>query len=378
VEQRRLDPRGALRHRAPGAACREPGGGAGGRREADARAIARRAAEGKRVCPAAGVPRHRRRGRRGARHHAGRGVAARQLPSRRGADPRDPRRSAARLLPTATEARRGAPHRLSARVRRRLGLRRAHRQPLRPGDAAPVRARLPARAAARDRRAVGGGDHAAGGACREPAARGDAHPRRARRARGSRRARRAAARRERARRRAGRGGAARARTLAARGRLRRSARAAAARPGPQGHAGAAVARAAPRGAGDERRPGRARRAPAAGRDQRDGAQHHHQHAPDLRPRLGGARGKREPDRRRAAAGEPLRGDGFPDAQPLSQRDRRARARLAADRAGSRAGGARGRRRGSRDSSRRPRAARLCGAGPRASTRGSASAATSRE
>ena len=38
---------------------------------------------------------------------------------------------------------------LSARLRPRLGLRRAHRQPVRSRDAAPLRARLPARAAAR-------------------------------------------------------------------------------------------------------------------------------------------------------------------------------------------------------------------------------------
>ena len=40
---------------------------------------------------------------------------------------------------------------LSARIRHRLGLRRAHRQPLRPADAVPIRAGLSARAALDDR-----------------------------------------------------------------------------------------------------------------------------------------------------------------------------------------------------------------------------------
>ena len=79
----------------------------------------------------------------GRRDHAGRRMAARQLSPRRRADPRDPRRPAAGLLPPAAEAGRRAARRLSARVRPRLGLRRPHRQPVRPRDAAPLRARLP-------------------------------------------------------------------------------------------------------------------------------------------------------------------------------------------------------------------------------------------
>ena len=57
-----------------------------------------------------------------------------------------------------------------ARVRRGLGVRRPHRQPVRSGGADPVRARLPDRPAAQHRRAVGRGDHAAHRAGREPAA----------------------------------------------------------------------------------------------------------------------------------------------------------------------------------------------------------------
>ena len=88
-------------------------------------------------------------------------MAARQLSSRRRADPRNPRRPAAGLLSAVAEAGRRAVRRLSARVRPGLGLRRPYRQPLRPRDAVALRARLPARPAADDRRAVGGGDHAA-------------------------------------------------------------------------------------------------------------------------------------------------------------------------------------------------------------------------
>ena len=74
--------------------------------------------------------------------HAGRRVARRQLPHRRRAAPRDPRRPAPdyyRELPKLAE---GPLARVSARLRSGLGFRRAHRQPLRPGDAASVRARL--------------------------------------------------------------------------------------------------------------------------------------------------------------------------------------------------------------------------------------------
>ena len=58
----------------------------------------------------------------------------------------------------------------------------------------------------------------------------------------------------------------------------------------------------------------ARRAPAAGRRERHGAQHHHQHAPDLRRRLDGVVRARQPGRRRARGRQRLREHGFPDAQ----------------------------------------------------------------
>ena len=215
-------------------------------RHASARLSAARSARAcattKRSCSRR-TARSRRRWTKAA-HHAGRRVAARQLPRRRGADPRDPRGPAAGLLPPAAEAR-GRPVRgIPARVRHRLGIRRAHRQPLRSGDAAPLRARLPERAAADHRRVVGGGDHAAHRAGREPAARRAAHRRQPRGARrkptrsptgcSASTASRAepdaliacaAARRR--------------RTLP---RVRRAARAAAARSGSDGHAGAGVAR----------------------------------------------------------------------------------------------------------------------------------------
>ena len=60
----------------------------------------------------------------------------------------------------------------SAGLRPVLGLRRPHRQPLRPADAVPLPARLPDRAATDDRRALGGRDHAARRAGRESTAPG--------------------------------------------------------------------------------------------------------------------------------------------------------------------------------------------------------------
>ena len=115
------------------------------------------------------LSRDRQRDRRAPRHHAGSGMAGRQLLSRRTADPRNPLRPAAGLLSATAKAGRRAVRRLSARVRPRLGLRRPHRQPLRPGDAVPLRARLSGRAAADDRRTLGGRDHAADRADRKPA-----------------------------------------------------------------------------------------------------------------------------------------------------------------------------------------------------------------
>ena len=116
------------------------------------------------------LSRARRSQPRGGRHHSGRRVARRQLLHRRRAAPGHPRPLAARLLSRAAEARGGASARLPSRPRHRLGLRGAHRQPVRPRGAASLRAGVPARAAPPDRRAVGGGDHAAHRAGRELAA----------------------------------------------------------------------------------------------------------------------------------------------------------------------------------------------------------------
>ena len=140
------------------------------------------------------VSRDRQRHPRGARDHAGGGMARRQLPRRRRAAARDPRRPSARVLSRAAQAGRGAARRLPARLRHRLGVRGPYRQPVRSRDAPALRARLPARAAADDRRAVGGGDHAARRARREPPAPGREHRARARGAPGGRRAGRRAAR----------------------------------------------------------------------------------------------------------------------------------------------------------------------------------------
>ena len=96
--------------------------------------FARRAPAQQRKGAARGLSLDRARRRRRPRHHAGRRMGARQLPRRRGADPRDPRGPAAGLLSPAAQARRRTVRRISARVRHRLGLRRAHRQPLRARD----------------------------------------------------------------------------------------------------------------------------------------------------------------------------------------------------------------------------------------------------
>ena len=68
----------------------------------------------------------------------------------------------------------GPPRGLPAGPRPRLGLRRPHRQPLRPGEPAAHGARLPGRGAADDRRAVGDRDQPADPPRREPAAPGGA------------------------------------------------------------------------------------------------------------------------------------------------------------------------------------------------------------
>ena len=263
-------------------------------------------------------------------------MVGRQLPRRRGPDPGDPRGSAGGLLPAAAEAGRRAARRVSAGLRPGLGVRRPRRQPLRPGAAAPIRRRLPARSAADDRRALGGRDHAAHRPRREPAPRGGADRARPRSARASGPGGGPAARGRRPRRRAGRRSAARVRTGATAAHVRGSARAAPAGPGSARHSSAAVARRAPGGSGNDGGRDRAARAPATGRDERDGPQRDHERAHDLRGRLGGALRERQPRRRRAPRGERLRADGLPDARPLSRCDRRARARLRPHRARSRA------------------------------------------
>ena len=249
-----------------------------------------------------------------------------------------------RLLSAIAEVGHRTFRRLSAGLRRGLGLRRSYGQPLRPRDAAPVRARLPARSAADDRRTVGGRDHAAHRARGESSTRGEAHRDRPRRAPGSGRPGRPAPGRERAPERADPRGLSALRTGTLAGGLRRSTRATAAGPGSEGHAGADVARGAPGGPGNDRRRDRARRAPETGCDERDGPQHHHQHAPDLRRRLGGAVRERQSRRRHAAVRQRLRGHGFSDAQPLPQRDRGARAGLETDGTGDCASGTSGRKR----------------------------------
>ena len=195
-----------------------------------------------------------------------RGVAAQQLPHRRGADSRDPRGPPAGLLPRAAQARDRDARRLPARLRPRLGLRRAHRQPLRSRDAAPLRPRLPARAAAHDRRALGPGDLAARRARREPPAPGradrcaEASPA----SRPTRSPTRCSARTAHPK----PGPAAVLQMLEQApfsAGLRGPARPEAARAGPGGHARARVARRAARARGDDGRGGRPRRAPGAGR-----------------------------------------------------------------------------------------------------------------
>ena len=158
-------------------------------------------------------------------------------------------------------------------------------------------------AAAHDRRAVGGRDHAAHRPGREPAALAERIVSgRANRA-ARRRARRPAARRRRASRRPTRPPRWPA-SIAARCRAASrcswcSACATRIRPSSR----PALARRAPRGAGHDRRRDRAPRAPAPGRDERDGPQRDHQHAPHVGARLDGVLRERQPGRRGAAARE---------------------------------------------------------------------------
>ena len=173
--QRRADPRGALQHRAPRAARREPG-----------RSPSRHATDPKRrpplargcattpACCSAPIARSPRRSARGARSRpprSGCSTTSTSSKSRFARSATTCRRGFYRQLPKLAD---GPLRGLPARVRPRLGVRRAHRQPLRSDVAAPVRARLPARAAAHHRRALGRRDHAAHRARREPAPRGRA------------------------------------------------------------------------------------------------------------------------------------------------------------------------------------------------------------
>ena len=75
------------------------------------------------------------------------------------------------LLPRAAQARRRSARGLSAGPRPGLGLRRPHRQPVRPGQPPSAGGGVPAGAAADARRAVGGRDQPAHPAGREPAPR---------------------------------------------------------------------------------------------------------------------------------------------------------------------------------------------------------------
>ncbi len=79
-------------------------------------------------------------------------------------------------------------------------------------------------------------------------------------------------------------------------RVRRAAGASAARSGSEDHPGAAVARRGARGARNQLRAAAAGRTSAPGRIERHGAQHHHQHAPDVGRRLGGVLRERQPGR----------------------------------------------------------------------------------
>ncbi len=63
------------------------------------------------------------------------------------------------------------------------------------------------------------------------------------------------------------------------------------------------------------------------RDERDGAQRDHEHAPDIRRRLGGVLRERQPRRCRAARRQRLRRNGFPNPGSLPACDRGAGARL---------------------------------------------------
>ena len=271
-------------------------------------------------------------------------MAAQQLSHRGGAGPRDPGGPSARLLPGAAQAVLRRSRGLSARVRAGVGLRRAHGQPDRARDAAGVRPRLPAGPAADDRRTLGAGDFAEGRARREPPASLRTRRRPQPRARRSRPHRRPAAGRGRQpQARAGRSDPD-ARVGALLAGVRGPARPAAARAGSRGHTGARLARPPADARHDDGRRDRARRAPGADRQPRDGAQRDHEHAPAVAGGLGGLLREREPRARGAVRGHARGGDGLSDAGPLPARRRGARAGKRERRAG---GGPAGRPHGGR-------------------------------
>ena len=238
------------------------------------------------------------------------------------------------LLPRAAQAGRGPSRRLSAGPRPRVGVRRAHRQPLRSREPAPDGARLPGGRAADDRRAVGDRDQPAHPARREPAP-----PRRADRAqpRGApdgRRARRPAARPRHGQRRTT--PPASLRRLVARrapdGRRASSCSSACATRTRRVTPALALAGGAPRVAGHDRRGDGPPRAPAPGDDERDRPQRDHEHAPHLVVRLGRVRRERQPGRRGPArAGSAFGEMDFATRDRYRHADRGARPRFGPDR-----------------------------------------------
>ena len=185
-----------------------------------------------------------------------------------------------RELPKLAER---APRGLPARLRHRLGVRRAHRQPLRAGDPAPLRAGLPARAAA-DRSASSGRWPSRCASCWSRTSAGS----RSRSSRGRAARREADALADALLGLAGRTGRRPQRALRALEKaplptsVRRAARPAPARAGSRRSSRRCAGSTSgwPR-QGTTRRGDRPRRAPAAGGHERDGPQHHHEHAPDV-------------------------------------------------------------------------------------------------
>ena len=106
-----------------------------------------------------------------APRHAGRRMAARQLLPHRGRGAHGQAPPAARLQPRAAAHRRRRECRSAARLRPRAACGRPRRQQARPRLADALHRLVPDGQDAAARRAVGGADHAAPGADREPAAR---------------------------------------------------------------------------------------------------------------------------------------------------------------------------------------------------------------